>query len=269
MKILPDHFRRNAAEKRFTLIELLVVIAIIAILAAILMPALPQARERAMATSCLSNLKQMGTVAAMYMDSHNGLFPCGSKVATGFISQFVRAGLLPKAAAENGKTFASCPSTDIKDSVIDEDHWPQTYGAQYNHNATNANIFYGAGVKSTEGVPHDTGYSNVGCDTVSKESVSMSNRVMIADMVVKLQAGILQSGRGFVFNSDSVKVASTFFIHGGRANIVTFACNALPVSIDEHWNDYYYHYFGKQHARLVRPYRYFTFDGNLFYDSAR
>lgn len=55
----------------FTLIELLVVIAIIAILAAILFPVFAQARERARAISCISNMKQIGTATMMYTQDYD------------------------------------------------------------------------------------------------------------------------------------------------------------------------------------------------------
>src|SRR6478672_10155467 len=59
----------------FTLIELLVVIAIIAILAAILFPVFAQAREKARATACLSNFKQLGLGMNLYLQDWDETLP--------------------------------------------------------------------------------------------------------------------------------------------------------------------------------------------------
>jgi len=68
--------RGNFPEHYFTLIELLVVIAIIAILAAMLMPALQQARERGKSATCLNNMKSLGLAFVAYTDSNEkGCYP--------------------------------------------------------------------------------------------------------------------------------------------------------------------------------------------------
>lgn len=78
-----DHILSNRGEGRkfpmrhsaFTLLELLVVIAVIAILAAILLPVLDKAKQRALGHQCLNNLHEIGLGLQMYCDDNHGFFP--------------------------------------------------------------------------------------------------------------------------------------------------------------------------------------------------
>ena len=132
--------KRTSAGFGFTLIELLVVIAIIAILAAMLLPALQQARARAQATSCISNLKNLYFGLSAYADQNKEFFPAANSTVYhqerkkkytyfGWTAVLVMYKLLPEYKKGSKSNIYLCP-TGTYDNATSKG-WDDTGSVSY------------------------------------------------------------------------------------------------------------------------------------------
>lgn len=148
----------------FTLLELLITIAIIGILAALLLPVLGGAKERARRASCVGRLQQLMIVTMMYGDEHGGQLPSGVRDDGLEHCPFISTGTYNALKAYNAKQILACPSSFVGVGFTPVKGWTIGYLYLGGHSITNASWVSPQKLGDSSTLPVFTDWIEIGAD---------------------------------------------------------------------------------------------------------